>query len=153
MPGPSSDTATSISEPTADAVAELRARFARPSARIAEARWLATRGAVAAIDISDGLAGDAAHLAAASNVGLEIQVDRIPVFSGATSDDAVAGGEEYELLVAARTPLPEHEFAERFGIALTPVGRAVDGESRVSLSVNGKRVAAPPARGYDHFSR
>ena len=131
--------------------AQLRARFVRPSARIAEARWLATRGAVAAIDISDGLTGDAAHLAEGSNVGLEIDVDRVPTFEGATPADALSGGEEYELLVAARAPLPEVEFAERFGIPLTPIGRAVDGESHVSLSMNGKRVAAP--KGYDHFSR
>src|SRR5205809_1079491 len=51
---------------------ELRARFAHPVARIPEARWLAARGAIAAIDISDGLAGDAGPLAAASDVGIEI---------------------------------------------------------------------------------
>src|SRR5919204_896709 len=132
---------------------ELRDRFARPSARIAEARWLAARGAVAAIDISDGLSADAGHLAAASNVGLEIQIDRIPIFEGATRDDALAGGEEYELLLAARAPFPEDEFVEHFGgrILLTLIGRAVDGEPHVNFSLNGKRVAAP--KGYDHFSR
>src|SRR5688572_5659531 len=53
--------------------AAARERFARPNARIAEARWLARAGAVAGIDISDGLAADAAHLAAASNLALELQ--------------------------------------------------------------------------------
>lgn len=128
----------------------LRERFARPSARIAEAGWLASRGAVAAIDISDGLAGDAGHLAAASDVVIEIQLERVPVFGGAGGED-VFGGEEYELLVIARVPLPETEFRERFGIPLTVIGRVTEGARGVTFSRAGKRVAAPP--GYDHFSR
>lgn len=129
----------------------LRTRFAHPSARIAEARWLAARGAIAAIDISDGLASDAGHLAAASVVALEIQVERLPVIAGATQDDALAGGEEYELLLLARTPFPEGEFVERFGVPLTAVGRVAEGGPEVRFSRAGKRVAAPA--GYDHFSR
>jgi len=156
---------------------DLMARLTAPRARIAEARWLATRGAIAAIDISDGLAADAGHLAAASNVRLDIQVERVPVFPEATEDDALAGGEEYELFISARAPLPETEFAARFGIPLTLVGRAtpprhpepltrhpersegsavVRGRLRegsavsgVSFTRNGTPVTPPP--GYDHF--
>jgi len=137
--------------------APLRDRLARPVARVAEARWLATRGAVAAIDISDGLASDAAHLAAASDVALEVAVERVPVFQGAGEPDALAGGEEYELLIVARGALPEAEFVERFSLPLTPIGRVVDaatgggGHHGVSFTRAGKRVAAPV--GYDHFSR
>jgi len=135
--------------------ASLRDRFARPLARLAEARWLAARGAIAAIDISDGLASDAAHLAAASDVSLEIQVERVPVFHGATVDDALAGGEEYELLVVASSALPEAEFAERFSLPLTPIGRVGPADSgkggAVRFTKAGKRVAVPS--GYDHFSR
>lgn len=130
---------------------ELRARFARPTARIAEARWLAVRGALAAIDISDGLSGDAAHLAAASDVAIEIQSERVPTFAGATIDDALAGGEEYELLLVARTPLPEAEFTKHFAIPITAVGRVIEGKQGVHFTRAGKRVAVPP--GYDHFSR
>ncbi|HEY8176857.1 MAG TPA: thiamine-phosphate kinase [Gemmatimonadaceae bacterium] len=130
---------------------ELRARFAHPTARIAEARWLAVRGALAAIDISDGLSGDAAHLAAASDVAIEIQRERVPTFAGATIDDALAGGEDYELLLVARTPLPEAEFAKHFAIPLTAVGRVIEGKPGVHFTRAGTRVAAPP--GYDHFSR
>jgi thiamine-monophosphate kinase len=129
----------------------LRTRFAQPAARIAEARWLAARGAIAAIDISDGLASDAGHLAAASVVALEIQVERLPLIAGATQDDALAGGEEYELLLIARTPFPEAEFVERFGVPLTAIGRVAEGGPEVRFSRAGKRVAAPA--GYDHFSR
>ena len=129
----------------------LRQRFARPMARIAEAKWLAARGAVAAIDISDGLTSDARHLAAASGVVVEIHADRIPVFDGATPDDALEGGEEFELLVAARAPLPEREFVSRFALPLSAVGRLEAGNPDVILERRGERVAA--SRGYDHFSR
>jgi thiamine-monophosphate kinase len=135
--------------------APLRDRLARPVARVAEARWLAARGAVAAIDISDGLASDAAHLAAASAVALEIAVERVPVFDGADEPDALAGGDEYELLIVARAALPEAEFAKQFSLPLTPIGRAVEagggGDLGVSFTRAGQRVAAPA--GHDHFSR
>jgi thiamine-monophosphate kinase len=133
--------------------ASLRDRFARPVARLAEARWLAARGAIAAIDISDGMASDAAHLAAASDVSIEIQVERVPVFDGATVDDAIAGGEEYELLVVARAAFSEAEFARRFSLPLTPIGRvaATGSGTAVRFTRAGQRVAVPA--GYDHFSR
>lgn len=131
--------------------ASQRERFAHPSARIAEARWLAARGAIAGIDISDGLAGDAAHLAAASEVSVEIQVERVPVIDGATHEDALAGGEEFELLIVARTPPPEPEFVRRFAIPLTAIGRVSEGTAGAHFTRAGKRVAAPA--GYDHFSR
>jgi thiamine-monophosphate kinase len=128
----------------------LRERLVHPTARLAEARWLGTRGAVAGIDISDGLAGDAAHLAAASAVGIEIQLERVPVFAGATEDDAARAGEEFELLLASRAPLPDAEFAARFGIPLTLIGRAIEGVPEVHFTRDSRRVAAPA--GYDHFS-
>jgi thiamine-monophosphate kinase len=134
----------------------LRERLAAPAARIAEARWLAANGATAAIDISDGLAADARHLARASGVVVEIDAGSVPVFDGATPDDALAGGEEYELLVAAPAApaapaFDEDAFRRRFGVMLTPVGRIASGVSDVRLLEAGKRVAAPP--GHDHFSR
>jgi thiamine-monophosphate kinase len=127
-----------------------RARFAHPNARISEARWLAARGAVAAIDISDGLASDAKHLAAASDVAMEIQLERLPILDGATEEDAL-GGEEFELLVASRAPLPDTEFVAQFGIPLTLVGRVVASPPDAVFTRAGKRVAVPA--GYDHFSR
>ena len=110
---------------------------------MAEARWLAARGAVAAIDISDGLLSDAAHLAAASNVRIEIESARVPIMKGATLDEALRGGEEYELLITARAPI-----AEGAGARLTLVGRAREG---AGVTLDGKRVAG--VRGHDHFSR
>ena len=132
--------------------AEMCGRFAHPAARIAEARWLAARGAAAAIDISDGLIADARHVAAAAGCTLEIRAERVPVFTGATEEDALIGGEEYELLIASRALLNEAEFADRFGISLTPIGRVTEGTAAVTLTRNGKPVSLPGSRGYDHFS-
>src|SRR5207244_10813941 len=67
----------------------LRRRFARPVPRIAAGRWLARRGARAMIDISDGLAGDAGHVAAASGGGVAIELERVPCWPGVTPLAAV----------------------------------------------------------------
>lgn len=130
---------------------EARARFARPVARIRESRWLAARGAVAAIDVSDGLGGDAGHLAAASDVSIEVQLERVPLLAGVTDEDAIGGGEEYELLVLSRAPLPEAEFVDQFGIPLTLIGRALGAGANLVFTRDTQRVAAP--KGYDHLSR
>jgi thiamine-monophosphate kinase len=139
----------------------IRDRFARPMPRIAEGRWLADRGVTAAIDISDGLVADAGQLAAASRVHVAIDAERVPRMAGAELDDALTGGEEYELLVTAPASALfdesqfAREFAREFGLSLTEVGRlsraaGTTGE-RGSVEVRGARVAGPA--GYDHFSR
>ncbi len=74
----------------------------RPVARLAEGEAARRAGASAAIDLSDGLAADLAHLAAASGVG--VALDAVPVADGATAEEALAGGEDYELLVATGAP-------------------------------------------------
>ncbi|HEX7938440.1 MAG TPA: hypothetical protein VF483_05565, partial [Gemmatimonadaceae bacterium] len=79
-----------------------------------------------------------------------ISGDRVPVMKGATTDDALYGGEEYELLVASRSPLDVAEFSRRFGVPLTAIGRCVEGPARVRIA-GAKRVAA--RRGHDHFLR
>ena len=66
--------------------AELRAAFAHPAARIDEARCLVEREVVdAMIDVSDGLVGDAGHVAAASGVAITLELDRVPVHPAATA--------------------------------------------------------------------
>ncbi|HEX6631369.1 MAG TPA: thiamine-phosphate kinase [Gemmatimonadaceae bacterium] len=124
-----------------------RARFAHPVPRLAEARWLREHGATAAVDLSDGLAADAAHVAAASDVGLWLDVDAVPRVAGVSMEDALAGGEEYELLVAAPPVLDAAAFARTFGVALTRVG-AVRAEGAPGVAA---RVDLP--HGHDHFSR
>ncbi len=129
-----------------------RDRFVHPRPRVREAQWLRDRGATALIDISDGLVGDAGHLAAASGVGLWIEADLVPVHpSVEVSDVALVSGEEYELLVALPGEFDASaaaEFTERFGVPLTRIGR-VEREGGVSLVREGKRVWTP--KGFEHF--
>lgn len=126
-----------------------RARFEHPVPRLEEARWLAAHGARAAIDISDGLTGDAAHLAAASGVSIALQLDALPTLAGVSPLDALVSGEEYELLVAAPA-LDTAAFHRELGVPLTAIGKVERGEPGVRAWLGGERVALP--RGFDHFS-
>src|SRR5207247_818814 len=97
-------------------------RFARPAPRIAAGRWLARRGARALIDISDGLAGDAGQLAAASGVRAEIALEWLPCWPGVTPRAAALSGEEYELLAALPPRFAERDaraFRRATGLTLT----------------------------------
>ena len=125
-----------------------RARFAAPVPRIEPAMGLAARGATSAIDISDGLAADANHIAAASKVGIQIDAERVPCIEGASTEQAIGSGEEYELIVTAKN-IDTRAFIEDFGLELTEVGRVIAGAPRVEILRNGQPIAAP--RGYDHF--
>jgi thiamine-monophosphate kinase len=128
----------------------FRERLVHPVARIREAQWLADNGAAALIDISDGLISDLGHLAAASEIGVEIDADRVPRMDGADVNDALTGGEEYELIVATAGQFDETDFAARFGIPLTRIGVAT-ANTKESVVVRGAVVAG--LHGYDHFSR
>ena len=104
-------------------------RFVRPPLRLDEGRRLA-RVANAMLDVSDGLARDASHLASRSGVRCAIDVERIPLAPGATVDD-LAFGEDYELLAATTDPLD-----------FTVIGRIEEGEGVTGL----------PPGGWEHFT-
>lgn len=125
-----------------------RARFANPVPRIDAAIGLAERGATSGIDISDGLIADLGHIAAASKVCIEIDLDRIPRLDGVSPLEAASSGEEYEIVVTA-PEIDVAQFSSEFGLALTEIGRVVAGTPRVELLKDGKRVTALP--GFDHF--
>jgi thiamine-monophosphate kinase len=134
-------------------VADARhmARFTAPRPRIAESRWLADAGATSAIDISDGLAADAQHLARASGVMIELDATLIPRIDAVSVEEALVSGEEYELVVTFRgdSPPDSAAFETRFGTPLTRIG-AVREPGSEPVRVTGARV--DPARGHDHLS-
>jgi thiamine-monophosphate kinase len=125
-----------------------RERLVSPAARIHEARWLAERGASAAIDISDGLVADLRHLAAASSVGITLDAARLPCAAGVDIETALVSGEEYELVVTAPAPFDVAAFERRFSLPLTEIG-AVSAMRPGEVRVIGARVAG--AVGHDHF--
>lgn len=131
-----------------------RARFARPTARIAEGRWLAAHGATAMVDVSDGLAAELRHVAAASGCAIAIELERVPRVDRMDARAALGSGEEYELALAASPDLDAGAFESAFGIALTRIGtvRAVEqgGTGVTVVDARGARVDLPP--GHDHFS-
>jgi thiamine-monophosphate kinase len=109
-------------------------RYARPPLRLAEGKELA-RTAHALLDLSDGIAVDAGHMAARSGCRLVVELDRIPLAGGATIDD-LGFGEDYELLAA----VPD---AGRFAL----IGRCEKGEG-VELLLAGQPAQLP---GFEHF--
>jgi thiamine-monophosphate kinase len=129
----------------------LRRRFAHPIPRIAAGRWLARHGARAMIDISDGLAGDAGHLAAASGVRVIIELERVPCWPGASPSAAARSGEEYELLAALPRGFAERDaraFRRATGVLLTRIGVCTAGRGLL-MTDNGRPITPP--RGFDHF--
>jgi thiamine-monophosphate kinase len=133
--------------------AEHRARFAHPEARLTAGAWLSAHGASAALDLSDGLAGDAAHLAAASGVRCVIDVNAVPCAPGVSAPDALSGGEEYELLVSAPS-IDTIAFARATGgLALTAIGCVEATDRKGGEVVATRDGTAVPLRGsHDHFA-
>ena len=134
-------------------LATHRARFARPVARLGMGAWCAANGATAAIDVSDGLVADAGQIAAASTKRLVIELGSIPLTGGVLARDALASGEEYELLVTGPAVMDVAARAARIG-TLTPIGKvsattSTDGPV-VTVKDGPQRVDPPP--GYDHLS-
>jgi thiamine-monophosphate kinase len=111
-----------------------RQAYVRPPVRLAEGRLLG-ESAHALIDISDGLAVDAAHLARRSGVRCVIDLERVPLAEGARLDD-LGFGEDFELLAAV---------ADAGGFPV--VGRVEAGEG-VSLLLHGRPHPLP---GWEHF--
>jgi len=95
----------------------------RPQARLAEGVAARQAGATAMMDLSDGLLTDLRRLADASGVG--VVVDEVPVADGASREQALGGGEDFELLIAIADParLPD----------CIPIGRCTDDPSERRL--------------------
>lgn len=128
---------------------DYRERLARPVPRLREARWLAEHGARAAIDISDGLMADLRHMAAAASAGIALDAARLPCVPGVSPQEALASGEEYEVVVTSAKRFDTLAFERRFSLPLTEIG-AVSAMRPGDVRVIGARVGG--ASGHDHFS-
>jgi thiamine-monophosphate kinase len=125
-----------------------------PRARLADGAAIAAF-ASAAIDVSDGLAQDAGHLARASGVGLVIDVERIPMLDdqracaerlGADATQlALTGGEDYELCFTAR----DVPAAPSGSAGWTVIGEVVEGSGVRVRDASGTRPFE--GAGWDHF--
>jgi thiamine-monophosphate kinase len=144
-----------------------------PTPRVAQGLWLARNAmATAAIDLSDGLSTDLAHLCAESGVAAELDAAALPFAPGATPAQALNGGEDYELLFtappAARVPSSiEGVPVTQIGSIVTRSGGAASGgaagkgaarrgigqssASPITLITSKGAVSLTP-QGWQHFS-
>jgi thiamine-monophosphate kinase len=142
----------------ASAVEALIQRFDYPTPRV-QLGLAARHVASAAMDISDGLAGDLPKLAAASGVHAHVYVERLPLSAALRASVSVAqarewalgAGDDYELLLAASPAnYPKLEAAARqLNLTLTIIGELSSG-SGVSWSADGVDYT-PAMPGFDHF--
>ena len=136
-------------------------RFMRPQARLALGQVVRPH-VHAAIDISDGLLADIAHIMTSSDCRAEIELDRLPLSPEIRAvnwieralDYAATGGDDYELALcvapdALSTVMRE---AGHIAVPLTAVGRVLAGTGVVCRDATGTEVE-PASRGYRHFDQ
>jgi thiamine-monophosphate kinase len=114
---------------------------------IAEARWLVKNFPVRAMmDLSDGLASDLPRLAAASKCGFEISARQLPLNKNCTTKNALADGEDYELLLAIAprdAKKLEARWKKKFPkLPLTHIGKLTPHSA----------LRTPHSHGFDHFA-
>lgn len=138
-------------------------RHFHPTARVAEGQWLnQKRLASSAIDVSDGLSGDLRHLCEASQVGAEVELEKLPISAACQAYGkaagcspvqlALSGGEDYELLftVAPGSRRKIEQQARARGHRVTCIGTIRPKRFGMQTSSDGKRQPLP-ITSYEHF--
>ncbi|MDQ4107942.1 MAG: thiamine-phosphate kinase [Actinomycetota bacterium] len=128
-------------------------RYMRPTPRVGEAGILSTQGVTSMMDISDGLTIDLSRLCRASGTGTRVEIERVPVHPAATSVEALAGGEDYELLATLpdrdAVEVARSELREGFGVSLSDIGAIIE---EGLLAIDGDGAERPlTIEGWDHF--
>lgn len=125
-----------------------------PRPHVEEGMWLGARSEVHAMtDLSDGLASDLLHIVERSGMGAEVEITSVPTLY--SEESAVAGGEDYKLLLTVAPEAFETlaaDFGRRFGRPLYRVGRMTEGGDSVVWLRDGARFE-PDWHGFDHFER
>lgn len=130
-----------------DEKAHLADRYLHPQPRHRLAAALRNH-ASAAMDVSDGLAGDLAKMMKASGVSAVIEADQVPLSAAAARaiqespellDLALTGGDDYEILctVPEKSLDSLRQEADSIGIPLSVIGRVVSGDGRPVFRMNG----------------
>ena len=137
----------------------LREAHLKPHPRVVEGQILARHGVRTAIDLSDGLVSDLAHICKASNVGARLFFDQIPIHPlvrDSFPDDclnlALSGGEDYELLFTGRVEVMDR-VEELMPCPLSVIGEIVsEGPGKVRLlDEQGKEIRIE-REGWEHFA-
>ena len=138
----------------------LKQKHLKFVARIEQSRWITKNFSIhAMIDLSDGLGADLPRLARASKMGFDIELENLPVARGATIDNAISEGEDYELLFAIsprdRNSL-ERQWRRKFPkLLLTRIGSlnrkspVTDAKQRTGFPTANRKLP----RGYIHFQQ
>ena len=141
-----------------EAAAEyLRQAHRRPRPRLKEGHILVEQAVRAAMDISDGLVDDLAKMMEASSLAARLEAWRVPIhpllastFPDAALTMALSGGEEYQLLYTAPSPVMEETLS--LIPESTVVGHVVEGPPGNVIVLDQKGVEIPlPHGGWDHF--
>ncbi|MEO8154087.1 MAG: thiamine-phosphate kinase [Rhizobacter sp.] len=141
-----------------DAFEHVRTAMEQPHPRVA--LGIALRGvATSAIDVSDGLLGDLAHILNRSAVGASVEVDAVPHSTVLSAQPlalrrecTLAGGDDYELLFTAPPSQADavKAAARRSGVAATRIGRIEASRTLALIDSQGRSV--PNTFGsFDHF--
>jgi thiamine-monophosphate kinase len=131
------------------------ARKPSPVTHIKEARVIASSHlATAMIDSSDGLVRSVIELCKASKTGARLWLDSVPAAKEATLDNALYGGEEYELVLTvprSKAARLKALIQKKTKARVTIVGEMVAGKRGIKLVDIHGRITLPASGGYEHF--